>query len=287
MHGQKPKISQRSLRLAHFVTRVLVVEDHEPFRRFISSVLRGSAGLQVIGEVADGLEAVARAEKLQPDLVLLDIGLPGLNGIEAARRIRRVAARSKILFVSLESSPSVVQTALNLGALGYVLKSEAGTDLLTAVEAAIRGQQFVSSRLSDLVSLPQTPGAFGFREAPPSRAPAGVVRHHPVHFYSDDETFLTDFTGFITSALNAQSSVIVVTTESHRTSLIERLQGDGVNIAAAVDQKRYIALDVADPLSPMMVNNSSDPDRFAQCARDLIVEAAREASEANLPLVVG
>jgi DNA-binding NarL/FixJ family response regulator len=272
--------------LAHFVTRVLVVEDHEPFRRFISSVLQGKPGLQVIGEVSDGLEAVEKAEKLQPDLILLDIGLPGLNGIEAARRIRRVAAGSKILFVSLESSPNVAQTALQVGALGYVLKSEAATDLLTGVEAVIRGDQFVSSGLSDRVFLPRTPDPLCIKDVAASRTPSGVVRHHPVLFYANDDAFLTDFTDFITSALNAQSAVIVVTTEPHRTSLIERLQGDGVNIAAAVDQKRYIALDVADPLSPMTVNNS-DPIGFTEGARDLIVEAARAATEANLPLAIG
>lgn len=272
--------------MAHFVTRVLVVEDHEPFRRFISSVLQGKPGLQVIGEVSDGLDAVEKAVKLQPDLILLDIGLPGLNGIEAARRIRRMAASCKILFVSLESSASVVQTALDSGALGYVLKSEAGMDLLTAVEAAIRGEHFVSRGLSDLAFQPRTPDPLCISDIPAPQTQSEIVRHHPAHFYADDETFLSDFTGFITSALNAQGAVIVVTTESHRTSLIERLQGDGVNIAAAVDQKRYIALDVADPLSPTMVN-TSDPVGFAQSARDLIVEAARTATEANLPLVVG
>jgi CheY-like chemotaxis protein len=242
--------------------------------------------LHVIGEVSDGLEAVEKAEELQPDLILLDIGLPGLNGIEAARRIRRVAADSKILFVSLESSASVVQTALNLGALGYVLKSEAGRDLLTAVEAAIRGEQFVSSGLSDRVFQPQTPDPLCIRDIPASQTQSEVVRHHPAHFYADDETFLSDFTGFITSALNAQSSVIVVTTEPHRTSLLERLRGDGVNIDAAVNQKRYIALDVTDPLSPVTVNDS-DPIGFAQGPRDLITDAVRAATQANLPLVVG
>ena len=74
--------------MANSVARVLVVEDHEPFRRFICSVLQAKSGLQVVCEVSDGLEAVEKAEKLQPDLILLDIGLPGLNGIEAARRFR-------------------------------------------------------------------------------------------------------------------------------------------------------------------------------------------------------
>ena len=99
--------------------------------------------LQVIGEVSDGLEAVRRAVKLKPDLVLLDIGLPTLNGIEAARQIRRLAPECKIIFVSQESSADVVQEALSVGALGYVVKASAGSDLLAAVEAAILDQEFV------------------------------------------------------------------------------------------------------------------------------------------------
>jgi len=94
--------------------------------------------LQVICEVSDGLVAVHKAEELQPDLILLDIGLPTLNGIEAARRIRKVAPKSRILFLTQESSADVVQEALSLGAAGYVLKVRAGSELLAAVEAALQ-----------------------------------------------------------------------------------------------------------------------------------------------------
>jgi DNA-binding NarL/FixJ family response regulator len=91
--------------------------------------------LQIVCEVSDGLEAVHKAEELQPDLILLDVGLPSLNGIEAARRIRKVARKSKILFLSQESSADVVQEALGTGAAGHVVKAHAGSELLTAVEA--------------------------------------------------------------------------------------------------------------------------------------------------------
>jgi DNA-binding NarL/FixJ family response regulator len=127
--------------------RVLVVEDYEPFRRFICSTLGERPELQVIGEASDGLEAVSKADELQPDLILLDIGLPTLNGIEAARRIRKLAPQSEILFVSQESSADIMQEALTLGALGYVVKAHAGTELLAAVESVRQGRQFVSSGL--------------------------------------------------------------------------------------------------------------------------------------------
>lgn len=122
-----------------------MVDDFEPFRRFVRSTLGKNETFQIVGEAADGVDAVCQAEELQPDLILLDIGLPALNGIAAARQIRKLAPKSKIVFVSLESSPDVVQEALRVGNCGYVLKSEAGDDLLEAVDAVREGKQFVSS----------------------------------------------------------------------------------------------------------------------------------------------
>jgi len=126
------------------LVRILVVDDYEPFRRFLCSMLTRKADLQIIGEALDGLEAVQKAEELQPDLIVLDIGLPTLNGIEAARQIRKFAPESKIIFVSQESSPEVVQEALGLGTCGYVVKSQAQRELLAAVDAVLEGRRFVS-----------------------------------------------------------------------------------------------------------------------------------------------
>lgn len=126
------------------VFRVLVVEDFVAFRQFICSILVKRKELQVIGEVSDGLDAVQKVQELQPDLILLDIGLPTLNGIEVARRVRTLAPECRIIFVSMESSAEVVQEALSVGAWGYVVKRKAQSDLLTAVDAVISKRQFVS-----------------------------------------------------------------------------------------------------------------------------------------------
>jgi DNA-binding NarL/FixJ family response regulator len=99
-----------------------VVDDYEPFRRFVCSTLRKRPALQIVGETSDGLEAVQKAEELQPDLILLDIGLPTISGIEAARRIREVSPASKILFVSENRSADIAEEALSTGAGGYVVK---------------------------------------------------------------------------------------------------------------------------------------------------------------------
>jgi DNA-binding NarL/FixJ family response regulator len=128
--------------------RILVVEDHVPFRHFICSILGKRAEWQVIGEVCNGLDAVHKAQELQPDLILLDIGLPGLNGIEAARRICKLAPSAKIVFLSQESSIEIVRGALSFGAKGYVLKANAARDLLAAVEAAVRGEKFITAELT-------------------------------------------------------------------------------------------------------------------------------------------
>jgi DNA-binding NarL/FixJ family response regulator len=97
--------------------------------------------LLIVCEASEGMVAVQKAEELQPDLIVLDVGLPRLNGIEAARRIRKLAPRSKILFVSQESSCDVMEEAFNLGAMGYVIKSNAQSDLLPAVDQVIIGKQ--------------------------------------------------------------------------------------------------------------------------------------------------
>jgi DNA-binding NarL/FixJ family response regulator len=128
--------------------RVLVVEDFAPFRHFIRSILSKRPGLQVVCEVSDGLEAVHKAEELKPELILLDIGLPTLNGFEAARHIRELAPESEIIFVTQEFSLDAVQAGLNLGARGYVEKKRAANDLLHAVEAVLEGRHFVSDGLS-------------------------------------------------------------------------------------------------------------------------------------------
>ena len=138
---------QLGLPLERSLVRILLVDDYEPFRRFVRSTLRKRPSLQIIAEVSDGLEAIQQAEELKPDLILLDIGLPTLNGIEAAREIRKLAPESKIIFVTQESLADVVQEALSVGVLGYVLKARAGTDLIAAVEAVIEGRQFLSSSL--------------------------------------------------------------------------------------------------------------------------------------------
>jgi DNA-binding NarL/FixJ family response regulator len=139
----RPEVPEgHRLNLSPAAVRVLIVDDFSHFRRFACSVLAKRTDLQVIGEVADGLAAVQKAVELKPDLILLDIGLPTLNGIEAARQIHERVPESRIIFVSQESSADIVEEALRTGAWGYVVKANAGSQLLAAVDAVILGQRF-------------------------------------------------------------------------------------------------------------------------------------------------
>lgn len=115
--------------------RVLLVDDFEPWRTYLRSVLVKRPELEVAGEAADGLQAIQKARELQPDLILLDIIMPRLGGIEAAQRIRQIAPHSAILFVSIEEGADFVQAAIDAGARGYIPKREVESKLLAAIDA--------------------------------------------------------------------------------------------------------------------------------------------------------
>lgn len=125
--------------------RILVVDDFKPWRRFICSALQKQPGIRVVGEAEDGLEALQRAAELKPDLVLLDIDLPKLNGIEVAHRMGDASPGTKILFESQSNNAELVGAALSNGAQGYIWKMHAALELLPAIHAIRRGDKFVGS----------------------------------------------------------------------------------------------------------------------------------------------
>jgi DNA-binding NarL/FixJ family response regulator len=125
--------------------RIILVDDFKPWRRFVASSLEENPDWQIVCEASDGLEAVQKAEELQPDLILLDISLPNLNGIEAAASIRKIAPGTKILFVSENRDSDIAAAALDAGGHGYLVKSDGATELLVAVETVLGGKLFISS----------------------------------------------------------------------------------------------------------------------------------------------
>jgi DNA-binding NarL/FixJ family response regulator len=125
--------------------RILIVDDHEVVRRGLVTLLTSQPDFHIAGEACNGFEAVGKAEQLQPDIIVLDVGLPGLNGLDAAHEIRRIAPHSKILFFSQHAIPEMIRIAMNTGAAGYVCKSDAARELVTAIHAVAEHRQFLSS----------------------------------------------------------------------------------------------------------------------------------------------
>jgi len=228
--------------------KILVVEDHAAFRHFTCTALQRRAEFQTI-EAADGLEAVQKAEELQPDLILLDINLPKMHGFEVAKQIRRLAPRARLLFMSQESSSDVVRKALSLGAHGYIQKVSAATDLLSAIDAVLAGQRFVSRGVA-------------FTE--PTDAPA--PRRHEILFCSDGAAVVDGFARYIAAALNAADAAIVLVTESHRTHLLQELRTQGVDIDGAIKRGTCLSFDA---------DVAPDPVRFLEAINGVRAAAAK------------
>jgi DNA-binding NarL/FixJ family response regulator len=261
--------------------RILIVDDFEKWRRQIHSLLQGRPTWQIIAEASDGSEAVEKAEELKPDLIVLDVGLPNLSGIEAARQIRKRSPNSEIIFLSQNSELDVVRAALGTGALGYVRKTDAGRELLPAMDAVLRGKQFVSSSLKGHEFTEDLKG-HKFSASPGVETP----HSHEVLFYSDDTVLLDRVTHFIAVALKAGDAAIVLGTKSHRDSLLQRLTAGGVDTDGALQQGTYISLDATDTLSAIMMNGLPDPVRFFERIGGSIEAGARAAKSEDPRIVV-
>ena len=253
--------------------RVLVVDDFEPWRRHVASTLAASSRWQIVGEAADGLDAIEKAANLRPDLILLDVGLPTVNGIEAARRILAHDSNLKILFVSEHQSWEIAEAALCTGARGYICKSDSGRELSPAMDAIIEGRRFVAAR-------------FGGRVVERTiRHSALNSRRHEAVFYSDDELLTDEWTSIAEDTLNAGATFILVAFEARRNSLRAKLDALGVNVAGAVSDGRYVSLSVAEVTSKWMINGRLDQTRFWAAVTPVMLAAAR-ASTAEQPQVV-
>lgn len=127
--------------------RILLAEDFPPWREFTRSLLEKRAQWQIVGEARDGLEAVDQATRMQPDVVLLDVGLPLLSGIDASSQICEAVPNVRVVFLTAQESVEIVHAAFSNGAQGYVLKVDAQIELLPAIEAVLRGEKFLSRRI--------------------------------------------------------------------------------------------------------------------------------------------
>ncbi len=255
VHGPSPSMK----------SRVLLVDDHEPWRRHVASAVRRNARCEVIGEVADGLQAVEAAERLAPDLIVLDIGLPSLSGIEVARRILSFAPATRILFLTAHASRDILDVALDTGAFGYVVKTDAGVDLRPAIEALLDGKRFISSRficpVADSIRTETSPG----------------TRRHEAAFFSNEALLLEGYVRVAGEALENGGGAIVITEASRQIAIPARLRALGVDVDVAIAEGRLVLVDVADMLALTIVNGWPDEARFRDATTSLIAATARAA----------
>jgi DNA-binding NarL/FixJ family response regulator len=264
-----------------------VVDDFVPWRNYLVEKLEQNPALQIVGLASDGAEAVLKAAELHPDLILMDVSLPELSGIRAAARIRGLSPESKILFVSQNIDFDIALAALDAGGLGYVVKSDAESELLTAVDAVMSGKRFVSA----LLTSQDFAGVLGTQAPVRPRTEETIElsgrrlmrdekfsHSHEVEFYSDDASFLSRCSRFIGAALANGDAAVVFMTPSHRNSLRQKLEAEGCDVAGAMEQGRYAALEPSDVISTFLVNDQPDAGRFMKAAGELMATALKAAT---------
>jgi DNA-binding NarL/FixJ family response regulator len=205
--------------------RILIADDHEVARRGIRALLESHAGWEVCGEAKDGRESIELANKLNPDLVLLDIGMPNLNGLEAARQILAASPEVAILILTMHDSDQTVREVLRAGARGFLLKSDAGRDLVAAVEALQQQRTFFTTRVSQMV----LDGYLGRENRDSENAHAENVLT-----MREREVIQLLAEGKTSKEVAVTLNLSVKTAETHRTNLMRKL-----DLHSVADLTRY------------------------------------------------
>lgn len=194
--------------------RVLLADDHELVRRGIRGLLQSKRKWLVVGEAADGLEAVEKARKLQPDIVILDIDMPGLNGLEATPRIKQAAPAAKIIVLTLHESGEMIRRALDAGAYGLVLKSDLADRLLTALAEVATAKPFLTPKASALAVRE-------FAKPESSKKAAGGSQKRPTSREVEVIRLLAQ--GKANKEIAAAMEISVRTAEAHRANIMKKL----------------------------------------------------------------
>ena len=269
------------------VVRVLIVDDFEEWRRALRAILEERPTLRVAGEAANGREALEQAQVLKPDLVLLDVGLPVLNGIEVARLIGNSSRQSKILFVSENRRREIAEEGLRAGASGYVVKSHAGTELLPAINAVLQGRQFMSAVLGGLQGFSEGTEIGGNLPHEKSVAPFPEPNsaRHEVAFYVDDEGLEAGFARLSKAVLSVEGTVLVIATEPHRANICRRLQRDGLDLESEIKTGKFIQRDVAETLQKILEDGHPNALPCAQLVSE-VVRNARNADRTHRSIAI-
>lgn len=202
------------------VLKILVADDHEIVRQGMRSMLEAQRDCQVVGEAADGRQAVAMTKDLNPDVVILDIGMPSLNGLEATRQILKLRPQTKVLILTMHESDSIIREVLDAGARGYILKTDAGRDLVTAVDSLRRNKTFFTSRVSQMIL-----DGFLKGDARPKAHEAGAVRLTP----RQREIVQLLAEGKSSKEVAVALDLSVKTAETHRANIMRKLDCHSVS----------------------------------------------------------
>ena len=243
--------------------RVLVVDDHDAWRRAVLSLLRTHSPWEIVGEAANGVEAIEKAEALTPDLILLDVMLPRLNGIEAARHILGREMPPKVLFMSTHGSWEVAEAALRTGAHGYLVKGDAGRELLRAMEIVAEGGRFVSPRLAGR-SVEQRQ----------DRHADHASRYHEAVIEPDERSLVERYALFAEDALKAGDAFVLVVNPARVAGVERLLRTRGVDVDGARARGRYLPVSLADALAACVIDEYPDPARVWSDVTGLIMRAA-------------
>ena len=195
------------------MVRILLADDHTLVRQGIRRILEEHADWEVVSETSDGREAVRQAVEIQPDVAILDIGMPQLNGLEAARQITRRAPSVRVLMLSMHADEAYITQAVEAGATGYLLKDSADVELVKAVTAAIQGRSFFSPRVS----------AFLLDEYRKSLARRGITDRYETLSEREREVFQLIVEGNSNKSIATILDLSPATVDTHRSHIMEKL----------------------------------------------------------------
>jgi DNA-binding NarL/FixJ family response regulator len=195
--------------------RILVADDHDLMRRGVKNLLLSNEGWEVCGEAQTGREAVTKSEELKPDIVILDIGMPDLNGLEAARRIQKASANTEILILSMHYSDQLIREIVDMGVRGYIVKSDSDRDLTSAVEALANHKPFFTPRVAELILGRFTSGG------PVNKVP-DVIRERLTAREREIVQLLAE--GKSSKEVASFLGISVKTVETHRANVMRKLE---------------------------------------------------------------
>jgi len=241
--------------------KVLVVDDIKKWRDVTCAILAKRPDLQVTAQALDGLKALELARTLRPDILILDIGLPVLNGFEVARIIRQYSPASIIIFLSAYKSHEMISAALDLGANAFIAKTDV-RQLLHAIDDVLAGRRFISKSAESTIAVP-----------------------HELELFQDEDSLVSAFSEYVTLAIDAGKTSIVLVHAERELAIRRRLLLEGMDVSELSRSGRYIFVDVCEMLSAVMIDGRPAPARFEEVVCKLIRQGEK-ANSGRIPKVV-